>query len=126
MRDYVPRIHAAGGELVVLGNGTAENAKWFVEDFKFETPVFTDPALASHAIVGARKPHFPDPRTFIAAASAMRKGFRQTRTMGSAMQLGGVFVIAGEAMPYRFLSKFAGDHPNPEAAVKALEAAAKR
>ena len=108
----------------MLGNGTAENAKWFVEDFHFETPVFTDPALASHAIVGARRLRVPDPRSFIAAASAMRKGFRQTKTMGSAMQLGGVFVIAGENTPYRYLSKFAGDHPDPEQAVRALEAAA--
>jgi hypothetical protein len=58
LRDFVPRIHAASAELVILGNGTPEQAKWFVEDYKVETPVFTDPKLASHAIVGARRMAF--------------------------------------------------------------------
>ena len=121
----MPRIHAAGGELVILGNGTPQHAAWFVEDFKVETPVVTDPDLASHKIVGARKPMMMDPRSMLNAAGAMRAGFRQTKTMGSAMQLGGVFVItpAGD-MPYRYLSRFAGDHPRHEDAVKALETAA--
>ncbi len=125
MRDYVPRVHAAGGELVVLGNGAAQQAAWFVEDFGMETPVVTDPDLVSHRIVGARKPMIMDPRSMLRAAGAMRAGFRQTKTMGSAMQLGGVFVITPEGeMPYRYLSRFAGDHPDHEVPVKALEAAA--
>ncbi len=124
MRDYVPRIHAAGGELVVLGNGSPEQAKWFVEDYAMTTPVFTDPALASHKVVGARRPMFFDPRSILRAIEARRGGFRQTGVKGSAMQLGGVFVLtpAGEA-PYSFLSRFAGDHPPAELAVAALEAA---
>jgi hypothetical protein len=53
------------------------------------------------------------------------KGFRQTKTQGTALQNGGVFVIApsGE-MPYRYISDFAGDHPDPEKPVAALEALA--
>ena len=122
MRDYIPRIHAAGGELVVLGNGTPQQAAWFVEDYGMETPVFTDPELKSHAVVGARRPMLPDPRTLFRAGAAMRKGFRQTAVLGSATQLGGVFVItSGGEMPYRYLSRFAGDHPDPEEAVRALE-----
>ena len=71
MRDYVPRIHAAGGELITLGNGSAEQAKWFVEDYGMETPVFTDPALKSHGIVGARRPMFVDPRTILRGAEQL-------------------------------------------------------
>ncbi|MEX0783646.1 MAG: peroxiredoxin-like family protein [Dehalococcoidia bacterium] len=122
MRDYVPRIHAAGAELIILGNGTPEQAKWFVEDYHVETPVFTDPKLASHAIVGARRMAFPDPRTVMAGVSAFARGFRQTGVKGSATQLGGVFVITADGrMPYRYLSRFAGDHPDPEAALAVLE-----
>ena len=43
MRDYVPRIHGAVAELVIVGNGTPEQPRWFVEDFHIDTPVFTDP-----------------------------------------------------------------------------------
>ena len=126
MRDYVPEVHTAGGEIVILGNGSPEQAGWFVEDYKVEMPVFTDQALASHAIVGARKPRMMDPRSMFRGFEAMRNGFRQTKVMGSAMQLGGVFVITPDGrMPYRYLSRFAGDHPDPKLAVRALVGAAK-
>ncbi len=122
MCDYIPRIHGAGGEVVILGNGTPQQTQWFAEDYRVATPVFTDPALRSHAIVGAVRQRIFGPRTLLRAIGAMRKGFRQTAVKGSALQLGGVFVITGDGrMPYRYLSRFAGDHPNPEGAVAALE-----
>lgn len=122
MCDYVPRIHAAGGELVILGNGTPEQAQWFVEDYRVATPVFTDPALRSHAIVGAARQRIFDPRSLVRAIGAMRKGFRQSGVKGAALQLGGVFVISSDGrMPYQYLSRFAGDHPDPDGAVAALE-----
>lgn len=125
MRDFIPRIHEAGGELIILGNGTPQQAAWFIEDFGVTTPVYTDPELKSHGMVGARRPLFPDPRTMLRGLEAMRKGFRQTRILGSATQLGGLFVITpANEMRYRYLSRFAGDHPDPEDAVRALEAAA--
>lgn len=127
MRDYVPAIHEAGAELIILGNGSAEQAKWFVEDYGVETPVFTDPALKSHAVVGARRPLYVDPRTMLRGVAAMRKGFRQTQVLGSATQIGGIFVITPDGeMPYRYLSRYAGDHPDPEDALKALAGSAKR
>ena len=122
LRDYVPRLHSAGAELVVLGNGSPDQAKWFIEDYKVETPLFTDPELRSHAVVGARKLNLFDPRTFLRGADAFRKGMRQGKTMGSATQLGGLFVITADGrMAYRFLSKFAGDHPDPEDAMMTIE-----
>ena len=121
MRGFVPEVHTAGGEIVILGNGSPEQAAWFVEDYHIEMPVFTDPPLASHAIVGARKPWMLDPRSLGRSLEAMRHGFRQTKVMGSAMQLGGVFVITADGrMPYKYLSRFAGDHPDPREAVAAL------
>ncbi|MEP6872144.1 MAG: AhpC/TSA family protein [Anaerolineaceae bacterium] len=122
MCDYIPRIHAVGGELLILGNGTPEQAQWFVEDYRVVTPVFTDPALRSHTIVGAGKQRIFSPRTLVRAIGAMRKGFRQNGVKGAALQLGGVFVISADGgMPYQYLSRFAGDHPDPEGAVAALE-----
>lgn len=123
MRDYVPRIHAARAELVILGNGTPEHARWFVEDYGVETPVLTDPALASHRIVGTGKLFLGDPRTAMRGMAAFRGGHRQTGVKGAALELGGVFVITPDGgMPYRYLSKFGGDHPNPEDALSVLEA----
>lgn len=122
MRDFVPRIHAAGAELVILGNGTAEHARWFVEDYKVATPVYTDPNLAAHRIIGTGTLFLADPRTVLAGMNAFRRGFRQTGVKGSALELGGVFVITPDGrMPYRYLSKFGGDHPDPEEPVRLIE-----
>ena len=122
LRDYMPEAQAAGGEIVVLGNGTPEDARWFIEDYEVTMPVFVDPELASHKIVGARKQNLFDPRSMLRAATAMRHGFRQTKTMGTTLQLGGLFVITPTGdMPFRYLSKFAGDHPDPKEAVAALK-----
>ena len=123
MRYYVPRIHAAGAELVILGNGTPEQARWFVEDYDVTTPVLTDPNLASHRIVGTGKLFLGDPRTSIQGVRAFTLGHRQTGIKGHALELGGVFVITPASdMPYRYLSKFGGDHPDPEDAIGVLEA----
>ena len=129
MRDYVPRIHGAGAKLVIVGNGTPEQARWFVEDFHIETPVFTDPTLAIHRAVGARRgvrlsklPHL-----LLNAVRAMSRGHFQTRVLGDGKQLGGVFVIMpGGTLAYRYLSEVVGDHPDPNAVVAALEGAAGR
>ncbi|OAI38508.1 hypothetical protein AYO38_09590 [bacterium SCGC AG-212-C10] len=120
---FVPRIHAAGAEMVIVGNGQPEHAKWFQEDYNVETPLFTDPDLRSHEIVGARSPKMFNPMVAVRGMRAMTKGFRQTKTMGPAAQLGGVFIITpAGAMPYKYVSKFAGDHPDPERVTAFLEA----
>lgn len=121
MRDHIPEVQDAGGEIVILGNGSPENARWFIEDFKVTMRVFVDPDLSSHKIVGARQQNLFDPRSMMRAGSLMVRGFRQTKTMGPGLQLGGVFVITPTGqMPFRYLSKFAGDHPDPKDAIKAL------
>lgn len=99
------------------------HAQWFVEDFDFTMPVVTDPDLQSHAITGARRvAKLPDPRMFGAAARAFARGHRQTKTMGHVGMLGGVFVITPTGdLPYEYLSKFAGDHPDAEIPVQILE-----
>ena len=52
----------------------------------------------------------------------MRRGFFQWRVLGDPAQLGGVFVIApGGAVAYRYVSELAGDHPDPDDIVAALE-----
>lgn len=126
MRDYVPRIHGAGAELVIVGNGTPEQARWFIEDFHIDTPVYTDPTLGIHRAVGARRGVRLSklPRLVVNAVRAMSKGHFQTRVLGDGQQLGGVFVIMpGGALAYRYLSEVAGDHPNPGDVVSALESA---
>ena len=112
--------------MVILGNGTPQHAQWFLEDYGIGMPVVVDPERVTYGIVKAKRPKVPTPGTLLAGARAFRKGFRQTKTMGDAAQLGGVFVITPEGeMPYRYLSAFAGDHPAPEKPVAAVESLVK-
>ena len=120
------RIHALGAELVVVGNGGAEHVRWFEEDFGIETPVFTDSTGEAYRTVGAKRGFFSgaNPLTTLASLRAFASGYRQSGTRGDRYQQGGVFVIGPDgSMPYRYLSRYAGDHPAPQAVVAALERA---
>lgn len=122
------RIHQVGAELVVLGNGGPEHVRWFREDFGVTTPVFTDTTAEAYRMVGAKRGFFTgaNPRTFVATLRAFRKGYRQTGTRGDRYQQGGVFVILPDgSMPYRYLSRYAGDHPPAGEVVAALERASR-
>ena len=116
MRDDTTNIHAAGAELVIVGNGTTEQAGWFAEDVGLTTPVFTDPSLEIYRAVGSRRGLLGvlDPRVFLRAVAALRSGFRQRGVQGDATQLGGLFVIApGNDVQFAYRSRFAGDYPEP-------------
>jgi peroxiredoxin len=124
LRDYVGRIRDAGAELVVVGNGNPQQAAWFQEDTGIETPLYTDPSLKVYDAVEAKRGLLTslNPATIVASLRARRAGFKQSKTMGAAFQQGGVFVITpGGEMPYRYVSKSAGDHPDPTEPLSALE-----
>lgn len=120
------RIHDAGAEIVVVGNGGPQHVQWFIEDFGLQTPVYTDPSEEAYRVVGAKRGILTSvhPGAIKAALSARRKGFKQTKTMGDAWQQGGVFIVMPDgSMPFRYVSDYAGDHPEPERIVAALEGA---
>jgi hypothetical protein len=123
LRDDIPKIHAAGAELVVIGNGTPQQAGWFAEDVGLPTPVLTDPTLEVYRAVDAKRGLLGvlDPRMFLRAFAALGGGFRQSGVQGDATQLGGVFVVGeGGTALYAYRSRFAGDYPDPEAYLEAL------
>lgn len=120
------RARAAGGEIVVVGNGAPQFIEAFRQEQGFQGRILTDPERGAYRLLELKRSFVPDPRTFLRAADAMSRGFRQTRTRGDASQLGGVLVVRPDGeMPYRFVSRFAGDHPPIEAMMTALEAAAR-
>lgn len=127
MREITPQIHEAGAELVIVGNGSTQFAQGFVEDYEVATPVFTDPSRELYDALGARRAGFLDlfkPRLWRNTLRARREGFRQHEVLGDARQLGGVFIVLTDgAVPYRYLSGVAGDHPDPQEVLVALREA---
>ncbi len=127
MREITAEIHESGAELVIVGNGSAQFARGFVEDYDVATPVFTDPSRALYDALGARRAGILDlsrPSLWRNGRRARGKGFRQHEVLGDARQLGGVFVVlpSGDT-PYCYLSGVAGDHPDPQEVLAALREA---
>lgn len=88
--------------------------------------VLVDPDRLSYEIVGARRPRIVGFRTLAASWRAFRKGHRQGGTKGDGLQLGGVLVLTpAQELPYLYLSRFAGDHPDPAESVAKIEALAR-
>lgn len=125
MRREAKRIHAAGAELVIVGNGSAHFAQAFREDLKLTTPLYTDPSLNSYAALGMKRGLGGAAGSLAAlrnAARALAAGHRQGPVQGDAWQLGGVLVVDTEGgVLYRHLSDAAGDHPPVADVLRALE-----
>jgi hypothetical protein len=123
LRDRIGEIHRAGAELVVIGNGSPQHARWFAEEQPEEVRVLTDPELATFRAIGARRGPASSLRfgTLRAALRALRRGFRQSGTRGDPWQQGAVWVVRpGGEVIFRHTSRWAGDHPDPDDVLGAL------
>jgi peroxiredoxin len=124
LRDVVEEIRARGAELVVVGNGSVEQARAFRAEQRLSFPLFTDPSLESYRQAELRHglSSTLTPRAVLHGLAAFREGFRQTRTKGAAMQQGGVFVIGRDGrLLYQYVSREAGDHPHNRELLRALD-----
>ena len=119
----LPAIKKKGASLVFIGNGNAQFAKGFKDDFHIEVPIYTDSRRKTYEALGFSRSAF----AFVslgatkAAARALGGGFRQGLTQGDAFQLGGVLVVdkKGEVL-FRHASEHAGDHPPVKDVLAAL------
>jgi hypothetical protein len=116
-------IEAAGARLVFIGNGDLASARHFRDSQVPDCELLTDPSAASYALLGTRRGAWATltPRSWPAGFSALRGGFRQTRTQGHAFLLGGVAIVdSSGVVRWSYVSRFAGDHPSPGEVVAAL------
>jgi hypothetical protein len=123
LRGIIPQIHDAGAELVVVGNGTAQQALWFREATGLTTPVYTDPDLHLYRALGARRGWraFAHPMVFVRGLQALWGGSRQSGLMGDATQIGALAIVRRDgSIPYLHRSAYAGDTPKPAAILSAL------
>ena len=126
MRDARPLIQALGADLVVVGNGSPAQALDFKQQRDIDFPLLVDPKLEAYAAAGLRRDlgatlNFA---TLGNAVRALRGGHRQSSVEGDPWQQGGAFIITPDGKDhYKYISQAAGDHPDPEEIVAALEAA---
>ncbi|MBW2540636.1 MAG: hypothetical protein JRF15_00970, partial [Deltaproteobacteria bacterium] len=129
MRDRIEEIRARGVELVIVGNGAANFAAAFRDDFELDCPLLVDPELRAYRAAGLRRGRIEmlSPALPFQALRALRSGFRPTGVRGDVWQLGAVFVIRpGGEVTYRYVSRDAGDHPPVDAILAALDAGPER
>lgn len=114
MCAYVPRIHAAGAELVIVGNGGTQQASDFAHRSSITTPLFTDPSLSTYRALNAKRGG-GGLRLLQDALRALLKGHVQWRVMRDPRQHGAVFVIMrGGIVVYGHVGEITGDDPDPE------------
>lgn len=116
-------IGALGAGLVFVGPGSAQQARWFRDDFVPGWPVYADAERVTYRALDARRGFFTavNPRTALFGLRALRRGYRQTGVRGDPVQQGAVCVVTPDgALAYRYVSAVAGDHPLPEAVLAAL------
>ena len=119
----IDKIHAAGAELYVIGNGSPSFIDGFCEETGYDGPIFTDPSLAVYKAAelkrGVTKTF--DPRALGATLKAFAHGTRQGRTQGDPWQQGGVLVIGtGGDIKWHHASARPGDDPSVAQIVRAL------
>jgi hypothetical protein len=106
-----------GVQPVVVGHSSLRYARAFVAETGIELPVYVDEKREVYKALEFKRPllSFLNPRVFQRAAEARAQGFTQPGVHGDAFQLGGVLLLMPDgSMPYKYASRFAGDHPKIE------------
>lgn len=110
----LPKLHAAGVELHIIGNGSPSFIDGFREETKWTGPIYTDPSLDVYKAAELKRgvTKTLDPRALGGTIRAFMRGGKQGRTQGDAWQQGGVLVIATDG---RVLWHHASDRPGDNA-----------
>lgn len=120
------RIHAVGGELVVLGNGANHYVAGFREVTGYDGLLYCDPSLKTYQAAGLKRGVCATlhPRSAARLVVGLMRGSAQGWTQGDEWQQGGVLVIMPpDDVVYHHVSRFAGDNADAAEVVTALERA---
>lgn len=119
----IDQLHAAGAELHVIGNGAPNFIAGFRETTGYRGSLFTDPSLATYRALELRSglSTVLTLGTLTRTVGAFRRGFRQGRTRGSALQQGGVLVVApDDRIVWRHISSGPGDNATMDQIVASI------
>lgn len=121
-------LATAGGKLVIISPSPAEFMPEFRSKTGYDGPLYTDPERRVYQALGLRS----DLRssfnlsTIRRSFNVSRRGYRQTSTRGNPWQHGGVYVVAPDgSVTFSYVSQFAGDHPEIENVIFAVDKTAR-
>ena len=123
LHHEIDRIHDAGAELVVVGNGAPHFIEGFRELTGYRGLLYTDPSRASYRAAGMKRgwTTFLNPKVLKNAARALGEGHMQGLTQGDPAQQGGTLVITppGRVL-FHHVSETGGDHAPLDAVLASL------
>jgi hypothetical protein len=127
LRPHAEEFEKAGAKLAVIGNGQPWMAKSWARhnDFPPAVAVLTDPARKSYDVAGLKRSFAATlkPAAAVSFVRALRRGFRQGRTLGDPWQQGGALVVRpGGQVVFRHVSSGPGDHASASTLLAALHA----
>tara|TARA_B100000029_G_scaffold494222_1_gene557674 strand:- start:337 stop:723 length:387 start_codon:yes stop_codon:yes gene_type:complete len=103
-------------ELIFIGSGSPEQARFFQEDYNIDAKVFSDQELTIYKSLGAKNSLMSNiiPQVWFAGLRAFLNGFMQSKTQGTYTQQGGIALLKQNGqVAFLHLSKYAGDHMDP-------------
>lgn len=116
-------IHAAGAQLIAIGNGHEHWARAFIEEEGAAFPVYVDPSRRSYEHYGMKRglTEVLGPKSVRHSLRAMSRGHFQSQTRGDGLQNGGVIVLDedGEIL-YEHIEDEAGDLADLDEVIAAL------
>lgn len=112
-----------GAELYAIGNGRPQFVEGFRETTGYTGPIYTDPsgkvyekAQLVRSVMGTF-----GPRSIVNGLGNLKRGMRQGKRQGDALQQGGALVISRDGQVlFQHQSKAGGDNISPEALLSAL------
>jgi uncharacterized protein YjhX (UPF0386 family) len=123
LRGRLGEIKAAGGELVLIGNGSPRQAAGYQRLYAPDCTVLTDPTLEVYRALGLKRGVMATmgPSTWVRAARSLAGGHVQGELAGDAWQQGGLFVMApGGRLVFEQRNRDAATRPDIEGALRAL------
>jgi len=119
----IDRIHGAGAEVHVIGNGTPNFMAGFRDQTKWAGPLYTDPSLevykAAELKRGIAKTF--SIRAAIPTLKAFAAGARQGANKGDAWQQGGELVVATDGtVRWHHANEHSGDNATVDEIIRAL------
>jgi hypothetical protein len=96
LHQRIDDLHATGGEIYVIGNGTPNFIEGFRETTGWRGPLYTDPSLEVYKAAGMKRSVLKTVGLggLVRSVGTLRRGFKQGRVQGDAWQQGGVLVIS--------------------------------
>jgi len=129
LRGLQAELAGHGAKIVAIGNGSADQARAFAQEFAGDIEIYTDEERTSYQAAGwtASLASALSPKLLTRGLRASRAGHKQDGVQGNAWQQGGMLIVGpGDVLHASYRSKGPGDHPSDDWIRTEVQQASKR